>query len=162
MGSVVSWELRVSGLVLGLAQCVKDLALLHLWFSLWLHLRSDPRPGGTPYALGWPKMGEKKKSAQEMWFSCPISRSYFRPEINLWGWRYYPHFTDGETKAEKMVGVSLWATPPVNANRKWVSNPDFPVCAIMLLCFIGSLFMRIYSSWAIQQKQADTLEDVWN
>ena len=42
MGSAVSWECSVTGLIPGLAQWVKDLVLLQLWLRSKLQLRSDP------------------------------------------------------------------------------------------------------------------------
>ena len=43
VGSAASWECWDVGLIPGLAQWVKDLALLHLQLSLCLRLRSDSR-----------------------------------------------------------------------------------------------------------------------
>ena len=47
MGLAVSWEHWDVGLIPILAQWIKDLVLLQLWFGSQLWLRSDPWPGNS-------------------------------------------------------------------------------------------------------------------
>ena len=60
VGSMASWEHQDTGSIPGVAQWVKDLALLHLWFGSQLWLRSDPWPGNS-ICLGAAKKGIKKE-----------------------------------------------------------------------------------------------------